>query len=483
MRSSRLPLWLGGLLVACAPEPFGPPVSASTGPQTPRLELFPAAVGTARAQPVLALGLRYESEASPEPWLLVEGNPTSATRVNLQQGLVSEAIRERLLPLRDLPQVDSHSRLFRPTVPLLEGQRYTLIGPGALALPLDITAEPALPYWSRLLPTGNRTARVGVYCGAPARVQQDVPPPVGASAQFDVAEGLGTTGALKQSCVTVRPREASGEFIAPVSLKGVALDPSPFRVSNETREVDSLCPGGVALGAGCLRIGGEALEVEEVDGEALWNLTCASKSVVRVVSKGKLTLPWGDCHERDTLEALRLDASGVSSHAIVKVALPPPAPNVVINEVLANPSGQEPQQEWIELANLGRATASIADWRLQDGGGEVTLPSFVMAPGAFALLVRDNYVAPSDKDKDMAPAEGTLLIRLPQLGHSGLSNSGEALALVDANGRVLARYPALAATRAGVSRARRPGACSGAAADFAEHASPGASPGAPNVFE
>ena len=61
-----------------------------------------------------------------------------------------------------------------------------------------------------------------------------------------------------------------------------------------------------------------------------------------------------------------------------------------------------------------------------DSTGATALPAETLPKGAFALVVREDYVA--DSLDDLPPAPGTLLLRVPRLGN-GLSNSGEALRL------------------------------------------------------
>jgi hypothetical protein len=75
------------------------------------------------------------------------------------------------------------------------------------------------------------------------------------------------------------------------------------------------------------------------------------------------------------------------------------------------------------------------------------------------------------------------MLELDALGRSGLANGGELLRLSDASGRVLSRFPALKASQAGVSLARRTNeAPDDEAGSFGLHAAPGASPGAPNTL-
>ena len=107
------------------------------------------------------------------------------------------------------------------------------------------------------------------------------------------------------------------------------------------------------------------------------------------------------------------------------VALPP----VAITEVLANPAGPEPQQEYVELRNLGDADVPLGGLRLQDSKGGDDLPAETLAPGGYALVVTATY--DPDEGSDPAPRAGTLLLRVDtRLGSDGLSNSGEAVQLV-----------------------------------------------------
>ncbi|HEY4395813.1 MAG TPA: lamin tail domain-containing protein [Polyangia bacterium] len=106
-------------------------------------------------------------------------------------------------------------------------------------------------------------------------------------------------------------------------------------------------------------------------------------------------------------------------------ALPP----IAITEVLANPKGPEPQQEYVELRNLGDAEVSLAGLRLEDSKGGDDLPAETLAAGGYALVVTATY--DPEEGSDPAPRAGTLLVRVDsRLGSDGLSNSGEAVQLV-----------------------------------------------------
>ena len=107
------------------------------------------------------------------------------------------------------------------------------------------------------------------------------------------------------------------------------------------------------------------------------------------------------------------------------VALPP----IAITEVLANSAGPEPQQEYVELRNLGAADVPLAGLRLLDSKGGDDLPGETLAPGGYALVVSATY--DPNEGSDPAPRAGTLLLRVDtRLGADGLSNAGEAVQLV-----------------------------------------------------
>jgi hypothetical protein len=107
------------------------------------------------------------------------------------------------------------------------------------------------------------------------------------------------------------------------------------------------------------------------------------------------------------------------------VAVPP----LAITEVLANPKGSEPQQEYVELRNLGGADVPLAGLRLEDSKGGDDLPAETLAAGGYALVVTSAY--DPEEGSDPAPRAGTLLVRVDtRLGSDGLSNSGEAVRLL-----------------------------------------------------
>lgn len=121
-------------------------------------------------------------------------------------------------------------------------------------------------------------------------------------------------------------------------------------------------------------------------------------------------------------------------------------PAVAITEVLANPAGTEPAEEFVEIVNLGPTAVSLEGWSLTDTlakPGDL-LPADSLPPGAVGLVVPSTFQGLGGKDP--APAPGTRLFRLENstLGYSGLSNSGEPVYLRDGEGRVVSRFPGVA---------------------------------------
>jgi hypothetical protein len=106
-------------------------------------------------------------------------------------------------------------------------------------------------------------------------------------------------------------------------------------------------------------------------------------------------------------------------------ALPP----LAITEVLANPLGPEPAQEWVELRNLGSDAVATEGLSLADSRGADALPATTLDGGAYALVVTSAY--DPGNGADPPPRAGTPLLRVDsRLGADGLSNGGEVVRLL-----------------------------------------------------
>jgi hypothetical protein len=116
-------------------------------------------------------------------------------------------------------------------------------------------------------------------------------------------------------------------------------------------------------------------------------------------------------------------------------------PWVALTEVLANPVGLEPAQEFVELANLGDEAVDLTGWSLADEADGAPLPAgTTLGPDEVALLVADGY--DPDAPGDSPAALDARIVRLGRsLGAQGLRNSGEAVFLLDPAGTVVSSYP------------------------------------------
>lgn len=130
--------------------------------------------------------------------------------------------------------------------------------------------------------------------------------------------------------------------------------------------------------------------------------------------------------------------------ATIDASHPAGRPPLGLAEILTDPRGAEPRQEFVELADP-RGDGEPAAWtdlRLADlawpvvaaavAAGEPPpgdpIPAFALRPGERALVVADGY-DPND-GADPPPAPGTPLLRIGgSIGDGGLKNAGEPLTL------------------------------------------------------
>lgn len=131
-------------------------------------------------------------------------------------------------------------------------------------------------------------------------------------------------------------------------------------------------------------------------------------------------------------------------------------PHLQLTEVLANPSGPEPDAEFIELiagpdgaalegVYVADATLSAVReaWTEGKALGDL-LPTVELEPHEVAIVVGTGYAATTALGKDPAPPSGTrLLVVDKSLGQSGLKNEGEPVilwALTDQGPTLISSY-------------------------------------------
>jgi Lamin Tail Domain len=185
-------------------------------------------------------------------------------------------------------------------------------------------------------------------------------------------------------------------------------------------------------------IAGPCVEVrfstdEPVEGAVVIR-TDAGESVTAAgagLSAGELAVPFAGLPPGARAEILLrvVDRAGNAIETSAgALEVPPETPPLAITEVLANPAGPEPGQEFVELRNLGEVEISLAGLRLEDAKGADVLPEAMLAPGAYALVVPSSFDPQSTRD--VAPRPGTLMVPVDaRLGSDGLSNAGEVVRL------------------------------------------------------
>jgi hypothetical protein len=106
---------------------------------------------------------------------------------------------------------------------------------------------------------------------------------------------------------------------------------------------------------------------------------------------------------------------------------------VIINEIMYDAPGTDTKHEWIEIYNKGNEPINLSGWKLKEGGTNHNLALMKGTP----ILISENYAVIADDTT-------TFLIDFPSFNStlfdsaftSGLSNSGEELAMMDGTGTV-----------------------------------------------
>jgi len=237
------------------------------------------------------------------------------------------------------------------------------------------------------------------------------------------------------------PSVACSVALAPgaTDAGGSALDPGVIGVFQDAAAPDMTPP---VIGDVAVQISGPCVEVafstdEPATGTVV--LQAGGAEVDSPAGAGQTTfdvaIPLGGLPPSApaTLSVNAVDLAGnLAASAPFAFTTPVAVPPVAITEVLANPAGPEPQQEYVELRNLGDAQVSLGGLRLADSKGGDDLPDQALAPGGYALVVTSSY-DPSE-GSDPPPRAGTLLVRVDsRLGADGLSNSGETVQLLQAD--------------------------------------------------
>lgn len=396
---------------------------------------------------------------------LVRGTVGPAQLRQVAQQKVSAALARHVVAA--LAWSEGDAVVLAPTVPLEPGASYTLaVGKPPETVALTVAPSDAVPLLARVWPPASGAAGAfAIWCGD------------GRLPRFDDAVSL-WPGALPgwirrgavsagagEHCLRLEPAQDGGTDarVAPPLLAAAAepsvhvrLDPGPIRASGATASVVPLvCEADeTAFGPGCARLADDRLYGRSPATPVLWAVAGAGVDAVIAVGAGDPFVIAGLPPSTDlTLDVAAVDARGTVLRMLLTAATLAPMPHVIINEVLADPLGTRPRQEWVEIVNDGPASADLDGYTLVDGSGDTALPPATLAPGAYALLVNETFA--EQDGVDPVPVPGTLLLRVPHLGKHGLSRTGEALVLRDGGGNVVSRFLGAPRPKAGSSVARR----------------------------
>jgi len=451
------------------------------------------------------------------PRLFLEGDvPLAAEDLWLVRGRLSdkdlgqilasapgEALAERRVPLSVW---SGERRLHLAPLDVLEpSQEYSLFALSLGELGRVTTSPLASPIWWRWGPSVFAAGGWAVHCAEPPpwtlASKEELEPEASTgprSEQAPLEQALLEPGAVAvdlfggfsegsagpadldvdpegpRGCVRFRVPEGAPLLLPPHQFAGRYFEPSPLVIESASEgEAEPDLGVRVEGSAAYLELPALAAEISVLD-------LASGDEVHRVraqaIQPSSLLLGLFAPGEY-ALSVSLLGPGGRSSARSLSFSIQESRGHPVLSEALANPLGPEPEAEWIEIVNVGRAPLRLAGYVLEDSSGETELPASVLQPGGVGLVVRGDFVAGGSGD--VVPSATTVAIVVAEIGDGGLTNAGEAIRLRDAAGQILSEIPALASD-AGQSVARLHLLAPDWATSFRVHAPPGASPGRQN---
>jgi Lamin Tail Domain len=402
---------------------------------------------------------------------------------------------------------DERSRARAPTLSAALGRRQVPLAVGSDAwtwLPAELLAADAEYTWldasglaetfvtrsdeialGRVWPEAARAGLAAVYCAeqptaATAAGLREV---VAASTQVDGPVRLSEVPHLPDCLVATltNPTSAtlwSGHFawavFEPTWLAGAPATAVDATWANAT----PACANGEAFVVGCARVADDRIEIQGPTQASLWVVTGDAQGALWLEPGGRGVIPGLPPNRAVELQVTVYADVSASVSASYRLQTATAQPHVVITEVMANPIGTEPAQEWVEIYNDGTARVDLGGWSFGDSEREQLLPAVLLEPGAYLVLVNETF--DESAAPEIVPDANVPLLRLSELAKGGISNAGEVLHLSDKLGMVSSRFPSMPAKAAGTSVARRAPWDSDDALTFGEHEPPGSSPGAKN---
>ena len=481
------------LLAACLDEP-----ALRRPPQIVRSSLDD---GGDRVSPTAPLWIELDLPPDPESVssatvLLVQGAADQALLADLAHPPLDEGRRERLVPGRI--EVAGERIQLQPLRPLVGEALHTLV----LTPQVTATGVPLRRPWSRGFASGPRedgaatlalvdpsptsgpvvrnlrSLTVG-FSRAVAGVDATTLRLIGAGAPTAAVVALGDGRRYRLDlAAALAPRTTYRIVAGDGIVDSAGAPPFAFAAPPEVTTSDELRRTPPRLGPPVASVGSGCLVVRLVSEPAVAIRLCADGRCVT----GSLRRTDHEIAMPSLARAFSVLAWDESTAPPIQIGpLPAPAPSprsLVISEVLANPLGAVPEQQFVELHNPGRTPIATDGLTLHDEQGGDALPPAIIAAGGYALVVGEGY---RTDGADAAPRPGTLLLRLSDryLGGNGIRQSGEAIGLFDEQGRPLSRISTAAIRVAdGQSVRRRRGGCD-VASSFEASPDGASSPGGP----
>jgi len=166
-------------------------------------------------------------------------------------------------------------------------------------------------------------------------------------------------------------------------------------------------------------------------------------------------------------------AASDSSDAVFTITAGGGAANVILNEILANEPGSKTAGEFVEIVNIGTATADLGGWTLSDATS--TRHSFTagtsLAPGKAIVVFGGASAIPAGLTGTVAASTGGL----------SLNNGGDTVTLRSNSSAVISSftYTSALSSQDGVSMNRNPDG--GATASFVLHTALASAPSSPGT--
>jgi hypothetical protein len=461
-------------VAACSPQLPAPPSDREASPELGRaVELSHVACDAddCVAEPVLR-GHLPDGRAVPYLPRLFRGRLSDYEAPRADNATLSRALQERQVPLLFAADTSGPGEELAAAELLTPEQSYSLVlGSGEITeLRVHDPGEEQLA--RRSWPVDAAPTRFVVYC----RDVEDgpfwarLPSTIDAVAVPARPECLAARVAAGQLPVWF-PDRVDGVWHQPTVLSGVVAEATEL-------EPARCAPPSAPFVVGCATVLDDRVQLHAPDEDGYWVLSGPLSFSGALPPGGSVTIR-GLLPNTETLVNVRVWLrQGVELSASVSLATSVRQPHVIINEIFANPLGPEPAQEWVELFNDGDLPVPLGDWTLRDAAGSRALPEFELLPGAYALIVREDYDASGNWDP--VPEVHTPLLRIPEISQSGLSNSGEPISLWDAEGVLRSSFPALRSPNGRSVARRSPSTADNDPVGFVAHEPPGASPGAAN---